>query len=143
MIAAPAKPHSTSLNADRLGIWASALCVVHCLLTPVVVALSPVAAQFLPGEASTHRAFAVVVASLGCFALIRGFRRHRRARVLALMASGLSLILGAAWFADRLPNRTSEILITLCGSAFMITAHRLNHTFCKSCACAHDHVSSI
>jgi hypothetical protein len=28
------------------------------------------------------------------------------------------------------------VAITLCGSALMIAAHRLNHTFCRSCECS-------
>lgn len=122
--------------ADRLGIWASALCVVHCLLTPVLLSLSAVVAHLLPGEESTHRILAVLVATFGAVALLRGFRVHGRRRVIAMMASGLCCIAGAAWLGDRLPSHAWEVCITLLGSALMIGAHRLNHTFCRRCECA-------
>ena len=122
--------------ADRLGIWASALCVVHCLLTPVVLSLSAVAAHFLPGEESTHRSLAVLVALFGTVALLRGFRMHGRRRVIGMMAGGLFCIAGAAWSGDRLPSHAWEVGITFVGSALMIGAHRLNHTFCRRCECA-------
>ena len=122
--------------ADRLGIWASALCVVHCLLTPVVLSLSAVAAHLLPGEESTHRSLAVLVALFGAVALLRGFRVHGRRRVIVMMAGGLGCIAGAAWLGDRLPSHAWEVGITLLGSALMIGAHRLNHTFCRRCECA-------
>lgn len=122
--------------ADRLGIWTSALCLVHCLLTPVLLSLSAVMAHLLPAEESTHRTLAVLVALFGTCALVSGFRRHRRVAVILLMLGGLACIAGAAWCGDRLPSHADEVAITLCGSAMMIGAHRLNHTFCRSCACS-------
>lgn len=122
--------------ADRLGACTSALCVVHCLLTPVLVSFSSVLAHFVPAEESTHRALAVLVALFGTVALIAGFRKHRRQLVLFLMLGGLAGIAGAAWFGDRLPSHGYEVGITVLGSALMITAHRLNHTFCRSCECS-------
>jgi uncharacterized membrane protein YfcA len=121
---------------DRLGALTSALCIVHCLLTPVLLSLSSVLAHVLPGEEPIHRALSLLVALFGAAALLSGFRRHRRTRVLTLMLAGLALIAGAAWFGDRLPTHAAEVLVTLAGSALMISAHRLNHTFCHTCDCA-------
>lgn len=119
--------------ADRMGIWMSALCVVHCIGTPVLLSFSAVAAHFLPGEESTHRALATCVAALGAMALLRGFRLHGRKRILVCMALGLSLIFFGAWFGDSLPGHWYEVLVTVLGSSFMIAAHRMNHTFCQDC----------
>ena len=124
------------LWADRLGVWASVLCVVHCLFTPVLLSFSAVFAHLLPGEESAHRFLAVAVASFGALALVSGFRRHRRRRVVALLLAGLLCIFFAAWFGDRLPGHAWEVAITFLGSSLMISAHRLNHTFCGACACA-------
>lgn len=54
-----------SLPLDQIGIWTSTACVIHCLLTPVVLSISSVSAHFLPSEERTHRALAVIIASLG------------------------------------------------------------------------------
>jgi peptidoglycan/LPS O-acetylase OafA/YrhL len=132
----PASTASPREWADRLGTWTSALCVVHCLLTPVLLSFSAVAAHFLPAEESVHRSLALLVALFGTIALVVGFRKHRRALVLLLMLLGLGCIAGAAWFGDMLPSHAMEVMITFCGSGFMIAAHRLNHTFCKSCECS-------
>jgi hypothetical protein len=130
--------NGTRVWADRLGVWSSALCVVHCLLMPLILSLSTVAAHFLPGEESTHRSLAVLVACFGAISLLTGFRRHRRSRVLLLMAAGLCCIAGAAWFGDELPAHVWEVGITFTGSGLMIAAHRLNHTFCRCCDCSAD-----
>lgn len=120
--------------ADQLGIWTSTLCVLHCLLTPVLLSLSSVFAHVLPGEEFTHRVLAVLVACFGTLALFRGFRQHRRFVVFLLMLCGLGCIAGAAWLGDLLPAHGFEVAITFVGSALMIAAHRLNHTFCNHCA---------
>jgi hypothetical protein len=122
--------------ADRLGVWTSSLCVVHCALTPVLISSSAVLAHFLPAEERVHRSLALLVALFGAIALLVGFRKHERRRILILMSAGLSCIAAAAWFGDKLPSHGYEVAITMVGSALMITAHRLNHTFCKSCECA-------
>ena len=126
------------LSADKLGIWASALCVVHCIVTPVLLSVSAVFAHLLPGEERTHRTLAIGVAALGAIALIQGFRTHGRRRILVLMALGLACIFCGAFFGNRLPGHVYEVAITLTGSILMITAHRMNHTFCRDCrTCTH------
>lgn len=123
----------STLSADNLGIWASALCVVHCIVTPVLISMSAVFAHFIPGEEKTHRTLAVGVAALGAIALVKGFRTHGRRRILGLMALGLSFIFAGAFYGDRLPSHGYEVAVTMTGSALMICAHRMNHTFCNDC----------
>jgi carbon starvation protein CstA len=123
---------------DRAGIYASALCFVHCLLTPVVLSLSAVSAHFLPTEEHTHRTLAVFVTIVGALALGSGYRRHKQRSILVLMGIGLALIFFGAYFGDSLPNHWCEVGITLSGSACMIAAHRRNHTFCQQCVRCQD-----
>jgi hypothetical protein len=128
-----------AIPADQLGVWASVLCVIHCMVTPVVLSLSVVSAHFLPSEERTHRSLAVIIATLGALALVKGYRSHRHLRVLYLMLAGLACIFGAAYWGNHLPSHRAEVLVTFMGSCFMITAHRMNHTFCRKChTCVHQ-----
>jgi uncharacterized membrane protein YfcA len=122
-----------SLRADCLGVIASAVCFVHCILTPVVLSLSAVSVHYLPSEEKVHRLLAVLIAGIGAFAIISGYRKHRRSRVLLLMSGGLSLIFAGAYLGDRLPSHLAEAAATLIGSCLLITAHIMNHTFCNNC----------
>jgi hypothetical protein len=134
----------SAFSADRLGIWASALCVVHCIVTPVLISMSAVFAHFIPGEEKTHRTLAVGVAALGAIALIKGFRTHGRRRILGLMAVGLGFIFAGAFYGDRLPSHGYEVTVTMTGSALMILAHRMNHTFCSDCRrCSEEHSGPV
>ncbi|HEX4650551.1 MAG TPA: MerC domain-containing protein [Granulicella sp.] len=131
---------STTMTArlDRVGVYASALCFVHCLLTPVVLSFSAVAAHFLPTEEHTHRTLAVLVTLVGALALGTGYRRHKQRSILVLMAVGLAFIFFGAYFGDSLPNHWCEVAVTLSGGACMIAAHRKNHTFCQQCTRCQD-----
>lgn len=128
-----ASSRGLDFSADKLGIWASALCVVHCIVTPVLISVSAVFAHLIPGEEKTHRTLAVGIAALGAIALVKGFRTHGRRRILGLMALGLVFIFAGAFYGDRLPSHGYEVAVTMTGSLLMITAHRMNHTFCNDC----------
>ena len=125
-----------AIPTDQLGVWASALCVVHCLLTPVVLSLSIVSVHFLPSEEKTHRTLAILIATIGALALVKGYRTHGRRRIMLLMTIGLACIFAGAYWGNHLPSHLAEVLVTFTGSAFMITAHRMNHTFCRNCRCS-------
>lgn len=118
---------------DRLGVIASVVCFIHCLAAPVVLSLLAVYAHFLPSEEHTHRVLAVCITLLGAIAILTGYRRHKKPSVLVFMAAGVGFICLGAFFGDRLPTHWMEVLITLAGSCCLIAAHRLNHTFCRSC----------
>jgi len=128
---------AASLRADQLGVIASVLCLIHCILTPVVLSLSAVWVHYLPAEERFHRVFAALVAAIGCIAIIRGYRKHRRLPVFGLMVGGLGLIFAGAYLGNRLPSHAAEMAVTMTGSGLMIAAHLINHTFCKQCDRCH------
>src|SRR3979490_3063042 len=102
----------SAFSADNLGIWASALCVVHCIVTPVLISASAVFAHFVPGAEKTHRTLAVGVAALRAIALIKGFRTQGRGRILGLMVLGLGFICAGAFYGGRLPSHGYEVAVT-------------------------------
>ena len=50
---------------DRAGVWASTACMLHCLLTPLLLSFSILAAHFLSSKEHTHRALAIGFALIG------------------------------------------------------------------------------
>jgi hypothetical protein len=125
--AAPLRRH-----ADLAGATASALCLVHCLLTPVVISLFPGILPYLPGDTWFHRALALGIVLLGALAFVPGYRIHRRKSLLALIAAGMSLILAVAWAGEGM-DRASELALSIPGSLMLVAAHLLNRTFCRQC----------
>ncbi len=127
------RPFTWTGAIDRLGIIASTVCFIHCLVTPILFSLLAVYAHFLPSEEHTHRVLAVSVTLLGAIAILTGYRRHRKPSVLLFMGTGLLCICTGAFFGDSLPAHWMEVLVTFAGSCCLIVAHRKNHTFCRSC----------
>jgi uncharacterized membrane protein YfcA len=122
---------------DVVGIGASTLCVVHCVLLPIALAFSPTLAHILPGNETVHRTLAYLLAGVGLIAFWTGYKIHRRKLVLLLLAVGILGVTVGAYAGFLLPSHLWEVLITLSGSSFLIVAHSLNRTLCRSCrACA-------
>lgn len=119
---------------DSLGTAASLLCMVHCVLTPVALALSPALATLLPGDTKMHRILLCLVVSLGLLAFVSGYRRHRRNLVLLPMVTGMALVACGAFGNSYLRSNLAATGITVTGSALLILAHGLNRTFCYRCA---------
>lgn len=119
-------------HADLVGAMASGVCLLHCLLTPVVLSLSPSFVSYLPGDAWFHRVLAVGIVLLGAAAFVPGYRIHRQRPLLALIAVGMALILSVAWSGASL-SRMAELGLSVSGSLMLVTAHLLNRSFCRQC----------
>ena len=79
---------------DRLGISASALCLVHCVALPFLLAGMPALARFESSLGTGfHIVMAVLVTATVVPALRGGFKRHRDVPTLAFGGWGLTLIL--------------------------------------------------
>src|ERR1035437_9556868 len=76
---------------DRLGISASILCGIHCLLTPLIVLSVPALGNVFSHEAF-HWIIALVVFPAAVVALWLGYRIHRYPQMLGLGAVGLIFI---------------------------------------------------
>jgi MerC mercury resistance protein len=120
--------------ADRLGICLSALCVVHCLLTPFLLLLLP-SVQLLAIHESYHEYMLVILPLLAVIAFIPGYRLHRDHRVFLWAIPGLMMIVvGALVLHDFM---YLEIASSVIGSLFLIRAHLLNRRLCSCCVAGH------
>ena len=109
---------------DGAAVTLSALCLVHCLALPLVVAGLPFLAQYSEGH--LHAQVLVVVLPLSVIALALGFRRHRSLRIVVGGGLGmLLLVIGATLAHDRL-GITADRLFTITGSLVLATAHLFN-----------------
>jgi hypothetical protein len=129
-----------------MGISASILCGIHCLLTPILVLASPLLGKFLSHQAF-HLIVALVIYPIAIFALWAGYKIHNYRRMLAL--GGLGLVFVAAGIVAGLLNRSDhEPALMLAGGLFLIAAHALNIRACRVSSAPdqpprpHDHSSA-
>jgi hypothetical protein len=84
---------------DRLGIFASVACAIHCAATPILLAFLP-ALSFTEWMASPlfHQIAALICVGMVSLAIWPAFVRFRDYRVLSLSTVGLGLLLLAAFY---------------------------------------------
>lgn len=107
---------------DRLAIALSALCLVHCLATTVLLAVLASAGGAL-GSPIIHEVGLVLATLFGAVAFARGILRH--GRTLPVIVGGSGLVTMAAALA--MPHGEMETLCTVVGVALLAVGHQLNH----------------
>jgi hypothetical protein len=125
---------SDYVNWDRVGIFLSSLCALHCILTPFVILSIPMMARYYLANPYFHLAMAILILPVGSWAFILGFRHHHNKRVLFLGIPGLLIISIAPMLIHQFNFRLNEIALMVTGSGLLITAHWINKRSCAHCA---------
>jgi hypothetical protein len=115
---------------DWLGIGASTLCVLHCLVTPLLVVALPMLEVY---ERQTHATFALTILGLGLLAFWPGFLKHRRVGVVAIAVLGFGLISLGVTAPEGVLTEAMEKVATVAGGAMLVFAHLRNVYFCRFC----------
>lgn len=110
---------------DRIGIWLSGLCALHCLVVPVALALLPLWPVALRWHDWAHVAFAVLLVPVTLVAMWGAHRRERPWGIPFSLGLGLLLVLLAIAARASL-GEVGETLVTLTGSILLITGHWRN-----------------
>ena len=118
---------------DGAAVALSALCLIHCLALPIIVAGLPFLAQFAEGH--LHLQMLVVVLPLSVVALGLGFRRHRSLRIVSAGVAGmLTLVIGATVAHTHL-GLSADRAFTIVGALVLAAAHYFNSVRSRQ-ACA-------
>lgn len=114
---------------DKLGILLSALCLIHCILGPILLVLIPSISQFFTEEWIHIFLFIFVVLVAG-YVFLSHYKYHRSKSILVSAFSGIFLLSLGLFLHDSL-NAISHALINLPGSLLLIWAHWQNLQICK------------
>lgn len=114
---------------DRLGIWASSLCALHCLLLPLLLPAVPLVSATMFAQDWFEKTILIISLVVGFWALFSGFYRyHRQLYPLYSLAMGGFIywnkdIFGEAW----------EPLTIAVGALLIVAAHVVNLRLCQHC----------
>ncbi len=126
-------------KSNLLGISLSTLCIIHCLLTPVLSSLFLLWGISFGSHEFFHRFMLVVLALIGLLTFIPSiFISKHRFRYLPIIPAALGMAaIGHGALVESLHRY--ETILTLFGSFMLITAHIGNHLILKvkEC-CEHD-----
>lgn len=109
---------------DGVAVGLSALCLIHCLALPLIVAGLPFLAQFAEGH--LHAQMLIIVLPLSIVALALGFRHHRNLRIILAGAVGMALLTIGALVAHDSWGLTADRAFTIVGALVLAAAHFYN-----------------
>lgn len=118
--------------ADYAGMAASALCLVHCLAMPLLLAAFPLLG--LGGDHhALHDALLLGVTVPVLLALVPGYLKHRDPVALSLGVAGLLSFLVAVFLLGPRVGEMAETAGAVLSSVLLLGAHVRNHRYCKDC----------
>ena len=109
---------------DKLGVFFSGLCVIHCFAVTLVLFLG--GADYLNFLVSTdylvHPLLLIIVVTIGVFSFPSAYKKHKNKNPIILGFLG-SIILFIALFSSNV----YEIVFTILGGITLINAHLWNY----------------
>lgn len=103
-------------GGDRIGVWASVLCIIHCIAGPILLLASPHLGRWWSSPLA-HLSMALFVVPLALMKMSQGYQKLRSARLVASGSLGIALVLAgvvAPFFqvgAAAVPAETSGIVV--------------------------------
>ena len=110
---------------DHAAIALSGLCLIHCLLLPIIIVGLPLLAQF--NAAHFHAQILIVVVPVSLFAFTLGYRHHGNKAIVAWGAAGIAILFIAGTVAHANYGVLADSLLTMAGSVVLATAHYRNN----------------
>ena len=115
---------------DRAGIFLSAACAVHCVLSILLVSAFGIGGELF-FEPDVHRIGLVAATLIAGVAIGWGAVRHRVAAPFVVAMTGLTFMGGAL----AVPHGIKEAVLTIIGVALVSLGHILNLRHVHSAAC--------
>lgn len=130
---------------DKIGICVSSVCLVHCLLMPILLLSFPaLSAQFDHTEHDVHLYFGILVFLSAAFAMFPHCKKSGRKDILLIASMGVFFVIAGFTIGHEVSEIVEHIL-TIIGSILLVTAHykniKIKHSKCedKKAPCSSHH----
>jgi len=121
---------------DRIGITATSLCALHCILLPVLLPALPLLGLSFLADHEWEHVFLLVTALLGTVALFSGFKKyHRKIYPFYLLFLGIVIY----WIKHDFSEDIQAYFIVI-GASLIVAAHLINLKLCNSCKKCTDEI---
>ncbi len=115
------------VKLDKLGMWVSGLCAVHCLSLPILVPLLPLVASSFFAQTWFERTILSVSILVGALALLNGaLRQHGHFYPIVLLFTGA----GIYWHKNMFGESFEPFTIAF-GALLIALAHISNLRLCQ------------
>ena len=120
------KMSANAMLLDRAGICVSALCLIQCLLLPVVVVAAPMlSVPFVDAEVF-HLILLGLIVPVSAMAFYLGYRAHANRTMVLLGGAGVAIVFVTAVVGHDHLSSLASALWTSLGGVLLISAHTLN-----------------
>ena len=120
---------------SRLGIAATSLCALHCIMLPILLPALPLFGLSFLADHSWEHGFLLATAVLGAITIFSGFKRyHRKLYPFYLLFLGVAIY----WQNHQVAEHLQPLVIIL-GSGLIVAAHFINLKLCNSCKQCDEH----
>jgi len=124
---------------DKLAIFFSAACAVHCLALPLILLAIPSLGALPFADESFHLWMLVAVIPTSVIALSLGCKQHKQLPLVVYGFIGLTLMVSALFIGEALLGEYGEKILTLVGALILATGHLRNYQLCKQSNCCANH----
>ena len=109
---------------DKLGIFCSTACVIHCLLAPISIFISATIVSYLQSE-WVHVGLTLSIIPIAGISFYSSKKLHQCSRPMKLGLLGIGLLMVAIGYEKVLGLEMEglEIFTTVVGSTFLVIAH--------------------
>jgi hypothetical protein len=121
---------------DSLGLVLSGVCLVHCLMLPIVIGLFPLLGAGILGHQQFHQLLLFLVVPTSIAALWLGYRRHHRGYIIVIGTVGIVILSAVALFAHQVLDARGEILVASLGGVIVAISHIQNLREARKVPCA-------
>jgi len=119
---------------DKIGITATTLCALHCILLPILLPILPLMGLSFLADHSWEHIFLLLTAALGTVALFSGFKHyHKQLYPFYLLYLGVALY----WIKHDF-SEDVEVYFIIGGASLIVAAHFINIKLCNSCKSCSD-----
>lgn len=124
--------HYHTLN--KVGLWLSVLCTIHCLAMPFLMTALPfLGDSFLSEKSEVYLIGASAI--LAIFLLIKDYRNHQNSLPLRLLSVALCFNFAGLFLAKG----TYEIFFNVMGALMMASAYYINWNSHRRACHSHSH----
>jgi len=110
---------------DRIGLWLSGVCAIHCLMTPIIVAVLPIGSNFFDLDSWTHWILGALLVPTVLIGIRSSIKNGRPSYIRSLFfGGGLLVVLGL--LAGEFHSHSLESVLTFIGSIVLVAGHWKN-----------------
>ena len=132
-------------NLDKLAIFLSGVCILHCLLAPILLTLMPILSiNAFVEDIIFHQMILWVIIPSSLFALTIGCKNHKQLNILISGVIGILALIFIASFGHDFLGENLERWATSIAGIILAYSHYANYRACQQISCndtncAQDH----